>query len=190
MILFINGSPNKDGNTARLARELIGDRPYEQLNLAEHKVYGYGQNYGDDDFEDVLARIEAADTLVVGSPVYYAAPNGALCAFLDRLFYMKSGAYAYKPAAAVVSCRRAGSTAALDQLNKYFTIAHMPIVSSQYWNSVHGNTPEEVRQDKEGLQIMRTLGDNMAWLLKCIEAAKGTVPYPVREPWTPTNFIR
>lgn len=108
------------------------------------------------------------------------APNGALCAFLDRLFYMKSGAYAYKPAAAVVSCRRGGASAAFDRLNKYFTISCMPIVSSQYWNSVHGNTPEEVRQDKEGLQIMRTLGDNMAWLLKCIEAAKGTVPYPVR----------
>ena len=117
MILFINGSPNKDGNTARLARELIGNRPYEQLNLAEHKVYGYGQSYGDDDFEDVLAHIEAADTLVVGSPVYYAAPNGALCAFLDRLFYMKSGAYAYKPAspaccetcstASTVRCARA-----------------------------------------------------------------------------------
>ena len=100
----------------------------------------------------------------MGSPVYYTAPNGALCAFLDRLFYMKSGAYAYKPAAAVVSCRRGGASAAFDRLNKYFTISCMPIVSSQYWNSVHGNTPEEVRQDKEGLQIMRTLGENMAWL--------------------------
>ena len=133
--------------------------------------------------------VDRADGLVVESPVYYAAPNGALCAFLDRLFYMKSGAYAYKPAAAAVSCRRGGASAAFDRLNKYFTISCMPIVSSQYWNSVHGNTPDEVRQDKEGLQIMRTLGDNMAWLIKCIEAAKGTVPYPVREPWTPTNFI-
>ena len=143
--------------------------------------------FDDDPVNECSGLLKAADGLIVGSPVYYAAPNGALCAFLDRLFYMKSGAYAYKPAAAVVSCRRGGASAAFDRLNKYFTISCMPIVSSQYWNSVHGNTPEEVRQDKEGLQIMRTLGDNMAWLLKCIEAAKGTVPYPVREPWTPTT---
>ncbi len=90
----------------------------------------------------------------------------------------------------MVSCRRGGASAAFDRLNKYFTISCMPVVSSQYWNSVHGNTPEEVRQDAEGLQIMRTLADNMAWLLKCIDVAKGSVPYPVREPWTPTNFIR
>ena len=134
--------------------------------------------------------MKQADGFIVGSPVYYAAPNGGLCAFLDRLFFMKSAPYAYKPAAAVVSCRRGGASAAFDRLNKYFTISCMPVVSSQYWNSVHGNTPEEVRQDAEGLQIMRTLADNMAWLLKCIDVAKGSVPYPVREPWTPTNFIR
>ena len=101
---------------------------------------------------------------------------------------MKSSAYAYKPAAAVVSCRRGGATAAFDRLNKYFTISNMPIVSSQYWNMVHGNTPEEVRQDLEGLQIMRTLGKNMAWLLKCID--KAALPRPEREPQIWTNFIR
>ena len=147
--------------------------------------------FDDDPVNECSGLLKAADGLIVGSPVYYAAPNGALCAFLDRLFYMKSGAYAYKPAAAVVSCRRGGASAAFDRLNKYFTISCMPIVSSQYWNSVHGNTPEEVRQDKEGLQIMRTLGDNMAWLLKCIELGKAngiTHPENPRRPMT--NFIR
>ncbi len=125
------------------------------------------------------------------TPVYYAGPNGSICAFLDRLFYMKAAPYAFKPAAAVVSCRRGGASASFDRLNKYFTIARMPVVASQYWNSVHGNTPEEVLQDKEGLQTMRTLADNMAWLLKCIAAGKAAgVAYPTPEPPERTNFIR
>ena len=103
---------------------------------------------------------------------------------------MKSYKYAYKPAAAVVSCRRGGASAAFDRLNKYFTISCMPVVSSQYWNAVHGMTPAEVKKDAEGLQIMRTLGQNMAWLLKCIDSCKTTHPHPVREPQTMTNFIR
>ena len=110
--------------------------------------------------------------LLFGSPVYYANASGQISAFLDRTFYGKSAIFEGKPGAAVVSCRRAGSTASLDQLNKYFTISGMPVVSSRYWNMVHGNTPDEVRQDKEGLQIMRTLGNNMAWLLKCIELGR------------------
>ena len=131
-----------------------------------------------------------ADGIVIGSPVYYAAPNGALCAFLDRMFFMKSTGYTYKPAAAIVNCRRGGASAAFDRLNKYFTISNMPIVSSQYWNSTHGFTPEEVKQDLEGLQTMRTLGKNMSWLLKCIDASKDVVPYPEREETIATNFIR
>ena len=127
---------------------------------------------------------------MVGSPVYYAGPNGSLCAFLDRMFFAKAAGYAYKPAAAVVNCRRGGASAAFDRLNKYFTISSMPVVPSQYWNATHGLTPEEVRQDLEGMQIMRTLGRNMAWLLKCIEAAKGTVPHPEIEARVVTNFIR
>ena len=128
---------------------------------------------------------------MVGSPVYYAGPNGALCAFLDRVFFMRNELYAFKPAAAVVSCRRGGASTSFDRLNKYFTIARMPVVSSQYWNSVHGNTPEEVLRDKEGLQTMRALGDNMAWLVKCIAAGKAAgIDHPVMEPWEPTNFIR
>ena len=205
-VLLVNGSPKANGNTARALAEVAEQLNAEGIDTEAFQLgakpirdcIGCGQcgklggrcTFDDDVVNELIAAAEQADGFVFGSPVYYAAPNGALCAFLDRLFYMKSGAYAYKPAAAVVSCRRGGASAAFDRLNKYFTISCMPIVSSQYWNSVHGNTPEEVRQDKEGLQIMRTLGENMAWLLKCIEAAKGTVPYPVREPWTPTNFIR
>ena len=114
---------------------------------------------------DAIDAMETADALVLASPVHYAGISGAMSAFCDRLFYASDG-WANKPCACVVSARRAGTTAALDQLVKYPMISNMPVVSSQYWNSVHGNTPEEVRQDKEGLQIMRTLGDNMAWLLK------------------------
>jgi multimeric flavodoxin WrbA len=106
------------------------------------------------------------------------------------MFFGKASGYAYKPAAAIVNCRRGGASAAFDRLNKYFAISSMPIVPSQYWNSTHGFTPEEVKQDLEGMQIMRTLGRNMAWLLKCIDAAKGSVAYPEREPWAMTNFIR
>ena len=180
-VLLINGSPHKKGCTYTALSEVAGQ--LEKNGIGSNIVHigskpirgciacGACRETGLCVFDDAPVNecsglLKAADGLIVGSPVYYAAPNGALCAFLDRLFYMKSGAYAYKPAAAVVSCRRGGASAAFDRLNKYFTISCMPIVSSQYWNSVHGNTPEEVRQDKEGLQIMRTLGDNMAWLLK------------------------
>jgi multimeric flavodoxin WrbA len=145
----------------------------------------------DDPVNECIDLIRAADGVIVGSPVYYASPNGALLALLDRVFYAGSDAFAYKPAAAIVSCRRGGAATAFDVLNKYFTISNMPVVSSQYWNEVHGQTPEEVRQDLEGLQVMRRLGRNMAWLLKCITAAKEFVPYPELEPVRQrTNFIR
>jgi multimeric flavodoxin WrbA len=123
--------------------------------------------------------------------VYYAGPAGQLTSFMDRLFYASGGRMAYKPAAAVVSCRRGGSTASLDRLNKYFTISNMPVVPSQYWNQVHGNTPDEVKQDLEGMQIMRTLGRNMGWMMKCIEAGKKAgISVPAPEERTRTNFIR
>ena len=134
--------------------------------------------------------MEHADGLVVGSPVYYASANGSLYSFLDRLFYAGS-CFAFKPAAAVASARRAGTTATLDSMNKYFTISQMPVVSSQYWNMVHGNSPEEVEQDLEGLQVMRTVGKNMAWLLHCIEAGKAAgITTPEPEQRLRTNFIR
>lgn len=140
---------------------------------------------------EIGARLDEFDAIVLGSPVYYAGPNGQFLAFLDRLFYSHGRKLAGKPGAAVVSCRRGGSTAAFDRLNKYFTISNMPVVSSQYWNQVHGNTPEEVMQDKEGLQVMRTLGTNMAWLLKCIEAGENAgIAKPSYEERVATNFIR
>lgn len=125
--------------------------------------------FDDDPVNEAIEKARACDGFIFGSPVYYASPNGAALAFLDRLFYAGGSALRYKPGAAVVSARRGGTTAALDALNKYFTINCMPVVSSKYWNMVHGNTPDEVRHDLEGMQVMRTLGRNMAWLLKCIE---------------------
>jgi len=126
-----------------------------------------------------------------GTPVYYAHPSGRILSFLDRAFYSGSSAFAYKPAATVVSARRSGTTASFDVLNKYFTICNMPVVSSQYWNNIHGNIMEEARQDEEGLQTMRTLGHNMAWLLKCIESGKKMgITKPQPEEKLKTNFIR
>lgn len=145
--------------------------------------------FGDGDgVNDAIDRMRASDALILGSPVYYASPNGALLSFLDRMFYAASGEFAYKPGAAVVSARRAGTTASLDVLNKYFLISNMPVVPSQYWNMVHGNSPDEVRQDREGLQIMRTLGRNMAWMLRCIAA--GDAPPTPETPRMRTNFIQ
>ena len=142
--------------------------------------------FDDDVANEISDKIIESDGLVIGSPVYYSGPNGALCAILDRVFYSSGSAFSYKPGAAIVSCRRGGASASFDRLNKYFTISNMPIVSSQYWNMIHGNTPEEVKQDLEGIQIMRTLAKNMAWLLKSIE----NQPLPKREEKVFTNFIR
>lgn len=145
----------------------------------------------DDGVNAFVEKAKSADGFIFGSPVHYAAASGALTSFLDRAFYGKAKPFQGKPGACVVSCRRGGASATFDQLNKYFTISCMPIVSSQYWNMVHGNTPEEVLQDLEGLQTMRTLGNNMAWMLKCIEAGrKEGITFPEREPAVKTNFIR
>ena len=204
-VLLINGSPHKNGCTYTALSEVAG-----QLNKQgiETNIFHIGTEpirgcigcracnesgycvFEDDPVNECIDLAKKADGIVIGSPVYFSGPNGYLCAFLDRMFFQKNAGYAYKPSAAVVSCRRGGASAAFDRLNKYFTISNMPIVSSQYWNAVHGNTPEEARQDLEGMQIMRTLGNNMAWLLKCIEAAKNTVPYPKTEEKLRTNFIR
>lgn len=205
-VLLINGSPHPRGCTytalstvaAQLEKNGLETQILQIGNKAVHGCIACGKCrdtghciFEDDPVNEAVDLLREADGLVVGSPVYYAGPNGSICAFLDRMFFLKSAPYAFKPAAAVVSCRRGGASASFDRLNKYFTIARMPVVSSQYWNSVHGNTPDEVRQDKEGLQIMRTLGDNMAWLLKCIAAGKAAgIAQPVPEPWEATNFIR
>lgn len=204
-VLLINGSPHKHGCTFTALSEVAG-----QLNAQgiETTMFHIGTKpisgciackkcietgiciLKDDVVNDCIAALKKADGLVVGSPVYFAGPNASVCALLDRVFYYKNAPYAFKPAAAVVSCRRGGATASFDRLNKYFSISQMPIVSARYWNEVHGNTPDEVRQDAEGLQTMRDIGNNMAWLLKCIEAGKKTVPMPVQEQKVGTNFIR
>ncbi|MGI5940041.1 MAG: flavodoxin family protein [Thermoleophilia bacterium] len=204
-VLMINGSPHKEGCTYTALSEVAGQ--LEAQGIATN-IFHIGSDaikgcvgcggciksghcvFNDDPVNECIDLAKRADGLVIGSPVYFAALNGSLCAFLDRMFFAKTAHYAYKPAAGVVNCRRGGASAAFDRLNKYFTIACMPVVSSQYWNATHGTTPEEVHQDLEGMQIMRTLGRNMAWLLKCIEAAKDTIPYPEKEPSVRTNFIR
>lgn len=205
-VLLVNGSPHAKGciNLAlttiasRLATQGVDSKLVQVGHLpvrgciACRKCATTGYCiFKDDPVNECIDLLKAADGLIVGAPTYYAGPNATLCAFLDRLFYCKASLYAHKPAAAVVSCRRGGASATFDRLNKYFTVSSMPVVSSQYWNSIHGNTAEEAAQDAEGLQVMRTLADNMAWLLRCIEAGKkaGILP-PVRETAVKTNFIR
>lgn len=204
-VLLLNGSPHAQGCTYTALNEVgaalkkhgidselvhVGTRPVAEC-IACGKCKGTAPCIFDDGVNAVAARLDEFDALVVGAPVYYAGPSAQVCAFLDRLFYSAGGKLTGKPAAAVVSCRRGGASAAFDRLNKYFSINSMPIVTSQYWNQVHGNTPAEVLQDEEGLQTMRTLGENMAWLLRCIEAGRAAgVPAPVYEPRRATNFIR
>lgn len=204
-VLLINGSPHADGCTFTSLSEIagvlnnqgietnifhIGNKPIRGCSACRACFSTGYCIYTDDPVNECVDLGDKADGIIVGSPVYYASPNGSLLAFLDRMFYAKSYKYAYKPAAAIVNCRRGGASAAFDVLNKYFTISNMPVVASQYWNDTHGTVPSEVKQDLEGLQTMRTLANNMAWLIKCIDTAKDTVPYPVREPWQNTNFIR
>ena len=205
-VLLINGSPDALGCTytalCEVARTLESEGIETEIiqsgKEAIHGCTGCGGCFAirkciyDDVVNKIAEKMQTADGLIVGSPVHYAAASGAITSLMDRLFYSTSKKYlANKPAAAIVSARRAGTTAALDQLNKYFTISNMPVVSSQYWNMVHGNTPEEVKQDLEGMQVMRQLGRNMAWMLKCIEAGKQAgVPLPEIEKRVSTNFIR
>lgn len=204
-VLLINGSPHTAGCTYTALHEIetalategvvsdilnIGTKPVAGC-IACGKCAQTGKCVFDDAVNTVLEKLDGYGAIVVGSPVYYAGPSGQVCAFLDRLFYSAGGRMAGKPAAAVVSCRRGGASAAFDRLNKYFTISNMMVVGSQYWNQVHGNTPEEVKQDLEGLQTMRTLAKNLAWLMKSIEAGRAQgIALPEYEPFSKTNFIR
>ncbi len=204
-VLLLNGSPNEKGCTYTAlieVAETLEQQGIETEIMQTGKALvrgctacgscynGSGRCVFNDDCVNVfLEKMETADGLIIGSPVYFAAPNGALLALLDRAFYAGKQ-FAYKPAAAVTSARRAGTTATLEVINKYFTLRHMPVVASQYWNMVHGSNPDQVRQDLEGMQIMRTLGRNMAWLLKCLEAGKKAgVSLPEREEPARTDFI-
>lgn len=201
-VLLVNGSPHKEGCTFTALTEIkerlatqdvdseifwIGTKPIRGCIACMKCKKGLGKCAFDDDVcNELIEKAKECDGIILGSPVYYAGPNGALCAVLDRAFYSGSANFAYKPGAAIASCRRGGSSATFDRLNKYFTITSMPVVASSYWNSVHGNTPEEVKQDLEGLHTMRTLADNMVWLLKSIE----NKDLPKTDAKVFTNFIR
>lgn len=204
-VLLLNGSPHEKGCTYTALAEVAGAL---QRNGLETEILWLGKGetigcrgcgacakLGKCVFDDVVniaaEKAKECDGLVVGSPVHYAAASGQITCALDRLFYSAGKHLRFKPAAAIVSARRAGTTAAIDQLNKYFTINQMPIVSTRYWPMVHGNTPDEVLQDEEGISVMRTLGSNMAWLLKSIQAGREAgITLPEPEPPARTNFIR
>lgn len=205
-VLMINGSPKENGCTYTALTEIANVLNRENI---ETEILQLGTApirdcigckackktgkcvFNDDMVNEIIEKAKEFDGFVFGSPVYYAHPSGRIISFLDRLFYAGKQNFEYKPGVAIVSARRAGTTASIDVLNKYFTISNMPVVPSNYWNMVHGNQPEEVKQDSEGLQTMRTVGYNMVWLLKCIEQGKNSGIHPKKENekiWT--NFIR
>lgn len=207
-VLLVNGSPNRNGCTFTALNEVaktlneegieteffhIGSKPIAGC-LGCHQCEKLGHCVFNDVVNECFSRIQDYDGFVFGTPVYFASANGAMSAFMDRLFILDmttgKNAFYLKPAAAVVSARRAGTTATFDQMNKYFTLSQMPVVSSQYWNNVHGYTPEDVMKDLEGLQTMRTLARNMAFLIKCRKAGlESGVSLPKREDPVETNFI-
>ncbi len=204
-VLLICGSPHKDGSThtalEAVATELnhagietkeiwIGNKPVGGCTAcgACKKI---GKCAYDDIVNEIIAELEDCDGLVVGSPVYYASANGSLVGLMDRLFYAASSKLAFKPGACVTAARRGGTTASLDVMNKYFLFNNMPLVSSRYWNMVHGGNAEDVARDEEGMQVMHQLGANMAWLLKCIEnGKKNGIETPELENKIWTNYIR
>ncbi len=204
-VLLVNGSPKPKGCTYTALLEIknelekngvdaeifhIGSKPIAGC-LGCKACVKLGKCIQEDVVNEAIEKFLEADGYVFGTPVHYAAASGGITSFLDRMFYSNGKKFADKPGACIVSCRRGGATAAFDQLNKYFTISNMPVVSSQYWSMVHGNTPEEVVQDIEGMQTMRVLAKNMAWLLKCIEAGdKAGIERPQREAKINTNYIR
>jgi multimeric flavodoxin WrbA len=208
-VLLINGSPHEKGCTYTALMEIadtlekegidadffwIGNKPLPGC-IACKSCVDKKQCVFNDGVNDFLAIAASADGFVFGSPVHYAAATGAITSFMDRAFYtdLLAGRQSFylKPAAGIVSARRAGTTATFDQLNKYFTLSEMPVISSRYWNLVHGAAPEDVKKDLEGLQTMRVLARNMAWFLRCKEAGmKAGVPFPAKEENIYTNFIR
>lgn len=202
-VLLINGSPRSNGNTfialSEVAETLesngieteivsVGTRAVQGCIACRQCVEKGRCVFNDDLYNSVYGKLNTADGIVVGSPVYFAGPNGSLCALLDRLFYSAASLLQYKPAAAVAVCRRGGASATFERLNKYFTITNMVVVGSQYWNSVHGQLKGEAAQDAEGLQTMRTLGNNMAWVPANLK--DGGHPLPEKEQGIKTNFIR
>ncbi len=202
-VLLINGSPRREGNTYLALKEAehtlnVENIETELIQLGGECVRGCidcrvcktkGKCVFDDIVNATAEKFRECDGIIVGSPVYYASANATLIAFLTRLFFSTPFSKSMKVGAAVVSARRSGATATFDEINKFFTISGMPVVSGQYWNNVHGLKAGEALQDIEGLQSMRTLGKNMAFLIKCIALGKEQYGIPEREPYTPTNFI-
>lgn len=209
-VMLVNGSPHKDGCTNRALDEIERTLTMDGIEVGRFWVgtkpiagcidCGYcAEHSGQCVFNDIVNKFNEVageyDGFIFGSPVHYAAATGAITSFMDRSFYSQAmgnqNLYSLKPAAAIVSARRAGNTSTFDQLNKYFSILQMPIISSSYWNMVFGNTPEEVEKDEEGLRTMRVLAHNMAYFLRCKEAANHLgIPLPPVEPPARTNFIR
>ena len=203
-VLLINGSPNAKGCTYTALEEVSKTLNQEGIEteiihvgnkdirgcIACRKCKINGKCVFNDIVNEVAPKFNECDGIIIGSPVYYASANGTLISFIDRLFYSMPADKTMKVGAAVVSCRRGGNTTTFDEINKYFTISGMPVASSQYWNMVHGNSPEEVKQDLEGMQTMRTLGKNMAFLMKSIQLGKEQFGLPEKEAHIFTNFIR
>ena len=203
-VLILNGSPRPQGNTSIALAEMekvfekegietelihIGNKDIRGC-IACGSCYAKGECAFDDIVNEIAPKFEAADGLVAATPVYYASANATLIALLDRLFYSTHFDKTMKVGASVVCARRGGCSATFDELNKYFTISGMPVVSSQYWNCVHGREKGEAAQDAEGLQTMRVLARNMIFLMRGIALAKEQYGIPEREPWQPTHFIR
>lgn len=204
-VLLLCGSPHKEGSTHAALQQVakgLKDQGVEskEIWIGNKPVGGctacaactkLGKCVYDDIVNEIIAEMEDCDGMIVGSPVYYASPNASLIGIMDRLFYAASSKLAFKPGACISAARRGGTTASLDVLNKYFLFNNMPLVSSRYWNMVHGSNAEDVAKDEEGMQVMYQLGVNMAWILKCIEAGKKEgidIPVPENKVWT--NFIR
>ena len=203
-VILVNGSPRENGCTSVALKEVAASL---EKNGVQTEIFWIGakavqgctgcgvcrknsdkQCVFDDMVNAFAKKASEADAFVFGSPVFFAGPNGSLLAFMDRLFFAHGQALKGKPAACVAAARRAGTSATFDSINKYFAFNQMPIVSSNYWNAVHGKTSDDVQHDLEGLQTMRILGCNMAWLLKCIKKAR--IPFPESEPKVWTNFVR
>ncbi|MGN0250311.1 MAG: flavodoxin family protein [Oliverpabstia sp.] len=203
-VILINGSSRENGCTGMALREVerslkeegIGTEQFFIGNealpdcIACRKCRETGRCVFNDSVNMFVEKARSADGFVFGSPVYYAHPSGRLLTFMDRAFYSGSDAFVFRPAAAVLSARRAGTTASFDVINKYFTICSMPVVSSTYWNHVYGAQPEQVSQDKEGLMTMYNIGKNMAWMLKCLELGRQNGLYHPENEKVLTNFIR
>lgn len=203
-VLLINGSPHAKGCTYTALHEVAQTLGAEGIDteiihvgnkdirgcIACRQCKKNGKCVFDDLVNEVAPKFESCDGIVIGSPVYFASANGTLVSFVDRLFYSTPFDKTMKVGVSVVSCRRGGNTATFDELNKYFTISGMPVASSQYWNMIHGNTPEEALQDAEGLQTMRTLARNMAFLIKSIRLGRETFGLPQKEDHIFTNFVR